>query len=208
MGTKKVSLQDLLNHLVKINPDNDDEIINYVQEYIKKFDRLADSNHNIFYFFSFTILAVSALTPLFNSLIPPDATFSVFNLNTVKFYTSILAVISAVSAGSLQIIQAFDKMNLEKVTRIHLEREILLYKANGGIYSPENNRMLVQESTLPAQRRSLFAQRIGEIIVNKFDQYYSLTPGGTQRQGHDRDNLGSSGSGQVQDRGNIGSPIK
>ena len=68
--------------------------------------------------------------------------------------------------------------------------------------------MLVQGSTLPAQRRSLFAQRIAEIILNKFNRYYSLTPGGTQRQGQDRDNLGISGSGQIQVRGNIGSPIK
>lgn len=195
-GTKKVTLEDVLEHLLQIKDDRDEELINYVQVYIRKFDNLGEKNLRIFYFFSFTILAVSALTPLFNSLISPESTFTVFNINTVKFYTTILAVISAVSAGSLQIIQAFDKMNLEKVTRINLEKEVLLYKANGGIYSPENNPNLKQgDTSLPAQGKSLFVQRIAEIIVNKFNRYYSITPLG-QRPGEDKRNLSSDAKGK------------
>lgn len=184
----KDTLDKILNHLDSIKPDNDEEIIKYVEEYVTKFDRKGDENENIYYFFSFAILAVSALTPFLNSLIPPDATVGgLYNVSLVKFYTSILAVISAVSVGTLQIIQAFDKMNLEKVTRIHLEREIFLYKTIGGVYSTEINPSLLKgdPSSLASRRSSLFAQRAAEIIVNKFDRYYSISS--NTRQSPDRD---------------------
>lgn len=168
---EKIRLKDILDHLLKIRSDDDEDLMKYVEKYIQKFDRLGDKNQNIFYAFSYTILAMSALTPLLNAIVP----YTVFE---VKVYTTVLAVITAVSVGILQITQAFDKVTLEKVTRIYLEREILLYKTKGGIYSKENNPKLKEVENVEAERRKLFSQRIAEIIVNKFNKYYALSPRG------------------------------
>ena len=154
----------IIDDLCEMSENDDKKITEYAKDYLREFNRKGNEYRNIFYTFSFLILAVSALTPLLNSLVGQDnkIVFLGFNIQTIKFYTSVLAVVSAVSAGSLQIVQASDRLILERITKINLEREIVLYKTNGGIYSTDNNPRLekIQKSgaSLASARTGLFSQ--------------------------------------------------
>lgn len=154
----------IIDDLCEMSENDDKKITEYAKDYLREFNRKGNEYRNIFYTFSFLILAVSALTPLLNSLVGQDnkIVFLGFNIQTIKFYTSVPAVVSAVSAGSLQIVQASDRLILERITKINLEREIVLYKTNGGIYSTDNNPRLekIQKSgaSLASARTGLFSQ--------------------------------------------------
>jgi hypothetical protein len=50
-------------------------------------------------------------------------------------------------------------------------REILLYNTKTSIYSGTDNQPFTD-----LDRRKLFAQQVAEIIVNKFNKYYSINP--------------------------------
>ena len=67
-------------------------------------------------------------------------------------------------------------MTLEKITRVALEREIVLYKSGAGIYSGKDKQKLNLDD-----KRKLFAQQVAEIILNKFNKYYTV------RGSHERD---------------------
>lgn len=148
------------------------KLLDYVKCYIRSFDNLGNKNGHRFVALHIIIVVASALTPFLNSFvgnIVTDIAGYEINEDTVKVYTSLLAVISAVSVGMLQLAQAGEKMTLEKITRVSLEREILLYNTKARIYSRTDNQPFTG-------RRKLFAQQVAEIMVNKFNKYYSINP--------------------------------
>ena len=186
---KRCTLDDILSYLCSMEGDPT-KLVDYVKCYIRKFDRQGDRNEDRFNALQIIILVASALTPFLNSFISTAFFGNAVDANTIKFYTSFLAVISAVSIGILQLTQAGDRMTLEKITRISLEKEILLYTTKAGVYSGTEKQPLSDD-----RRRKLFAQRVAEIIVNKFNKYYSFGPRGSrERDQNQDDNIPHSGS--------------
>lgn len=96
---------------------------------------------------------------------------------------SSLAFVSALAVGILQIEQAQDRMTLEKVTKVLLEREIIMFQNGSGTYSDTGKKngkqteIKYDENRVDSSSydmRKVFDQNIGDIIVNKFNKYYSI----------------------------------
>jgi hypothetical protein len=96
--------------------------------------------------------------------------------------SSTLGFISVIAVGLLQIEQSYERMTLERLTRISLEREIIAYKNRTDIYSENQNVSADSKEKESERLRRLCAQRIGDIIVNKFNRYYSIGRQGSQEK--------------------------
>jgi hypothetical protein len=147
--------------------------MNYIENYMGQFHDLGDYNEKILTC-QVAISAASASIPLVNALFQTDPQIIVVS--------STLGFISVIAVGLLQIEQSYERMTLERLTRISLEREILAYKNRTDIYSENQNLSADSKEKESERLRRLCAQRIGDIIVNKFNRYYSIGRQGSQEK--------------------------
>lgn len=175
---KEEDREEELRLKILFDCDNDENLIKFVELYMNRFRRLGTKNERIFRWCSIAVLAASVSIPLMNTIFPSESYPWL-----LPIITSSLAFISALAVRILQIEQAQDRMTLERVTKVLLEREIIMFKNGSGPYSGTGKRNgketeIKQDEnrvnlSTPEQRK-VFAQNIADIIVNKFNKYYSI----------------------------------
>jgi uncharacterized membrane protein YvbJ len=147
-----------------------DSFLKYVDDKKKIFKKEGDRNRTLYYACQISILAASVAILLANVVYSnPDGTTNpstnttintITNTTitkssqgneifTIKLYTTVLAVISAIAVGLLQIFQAYERMTLERITEVSLESEINLYNSQAGVYNTKDE-----------EGEKLFVQRI------------------------------------------------